>query len=150
MKKIVSLVLAICIALSCTAVFAANTEIVINGEKAVIDEGMGKIVEKDERTFVPVRFLLEYLKFNVDWDEATQTVLGMNEEGDSFLAQIGNKNLFYFTGGGQKVETIEMDVAPFLDTTEFRTYVPIRFLAEAMGYDVGWDGETETVTLTKE
>lgn len=149
MKKIVALVLAACLALSCTAVFAANTEIVINGEKAVIDEGMGKIVEKDERTFVPVRFLLEYLEFNVDWDEATQTVLGLNKAGDSFLTQIGNKSLFYFTGGGQKVETIEMDVAPFLDTKEFRTYVPIRFLAEAMGYDVGWDGESETVSLTK-
>ncbi|MBQ2931507.1 MAG: copper amine oxidase N-terminal domain-containing protein [Clostridia bacterium] len=149
MKRVVSLVLAICVVLSCTAVFAANTEIVINGEKAVINEGMGKIVEKQERTFVPVRFLLQYLGFTVDWDEATQTVLGLNEAGDSFLAQIGNKNLFYFTGDGQDIKTIEMDVAPFIDTNEFRTYVPLRFLAEAMGYDVGWDGETETVSLTK-
>ena len=100
MKRVVSLVSAICVVLSCTAVFAANTEIVINGEKAVINEGMGKIVEKQERTFVPVRFLLQYLGFTVDWDEATQTVLGLNEAGDSFLAQIGNKNLFYFTGDG--------------------------------------------------
>ena len=29
-----------------------------------------------------------------------------------------------------------------------RMYVPIRFLAEAIGYNVGWDEATQTVTLT--
>ena len=30
-----------------------------------------------------------------------------------------------------------------------RTYAPIRYLAEYFGYTVGWDGETQTVSLTK-
>ncbi len=149
MKKLVSLILAAYLVFSCTAAFAANTEIIIDGKPATIAEGMGSIVEKDNRTFVPVRFLLEYFAFNVDWDDETQTVLGVNKDGDSFLTQIGNKTLFYFADNGQKKDTIVMDVAPFLNNKEARTYVPLRFIAAAIGYDVGWDGETETVTITK-
>lgn len=150
MKKVVSIVLALCMVISCTVALAANTEIIINGEKATIAEGMGSIVEKDERTFVPVRFLLEHLEFKVDWDDETQTVMGRHENGESFLMQVGNKTLFYFDESGKQKELEPMDVAPFLNQDEDRTYIPLRFLAEAMGYTVGWDGETETVTLTKE
>ena len=149
MKRFISLLLAALVGFSGLSVFASNTEIIVGGEKAVIAEGMGKIVEKDNRTFVPVRFLLEYLDFKVDWDDETQTAVGINKDGDSFLVQIGNKTLFYFKENGQKTETKQMDVAPFLNLSEGRTYVPLRFLAEAMGYTVGWDGKTETVTLTK-
>ena len=42
-----------------------------------------------------------------------------------------------------------MDTAAFIDATEGRTYVPIRYLAEALGYNVGWDETTQTVTLDK-
>ncbi len=149
MKKLVSLILAICMTLSVSAVFAANTEIIINGKTATIAPDMGSIVQKDERTFVPVRFLLEYLGFNVNWDDATQTVMGMNANGESFIAQIGNKSLFYFDASGKQKALEPMDVAPYLNNAEGRTYVPLRFLAEAMDYTVGWNGATETVTLTK-
>lgn len=30
-----------------------------------------------------------------------------------------------------------------------RTFVPIRFISEQLGYKVDWDGETKTVTITK-
>ena len=42
-----------------------------------------------------------------------------------------------------------MDTAAFIDEEEGRTYVPVRFLAEAMGYTVGWDEATQTVSLDK-
>ena len=149
MKKLTAIILTICVVLSCTTAFAANTTIIIDGGQATSAEGMGSIVEKDNRTFVPVRFLLAYFKFNVDWDDDTQTVLGVNKDGDSFLMQVGNKNLFFFQDNGQKKDIIEMDVAPFLNNQESRVYVPLRFIAQAIGYDVGWDGATETVTITK-
>lgn len=43
-------------------------------------------------------------------------------------------------------QVIEMDVAPF--TQNDRTFVPIRFIAENLGYTVGWDEATQTVTIT--
>lgn len=40
---------------------------------------------------------------------------------------------------------IDMDVAPYI--VEGRTMVPIRFVAEALGFDVDWNGETWTVIM---
>ena len=39
-----------------------------------------------------------------------------------------------------------MDTKTFLGDDD-RTYVPIRFFAEAMNYNVDWDEETQTVSL---
>lgn len=39
-----------------------------------------------------------------------------------------------------------MDTAPVVK--DGRTYAPVRYLAEAFAYDVGWDGTTSTVTIT--
>lgn len=38
------------------------------------------------------------------------------------------------------------DVAPYIKNS--RTYVPIRFIAEELGFDVKWDSKTKKVTMT--
>lgn len=40
---------------------------------------------------------------------------------------------------------VETDVPPFID--DGRTLVPVRFVAEALGYEVDWDNDTQTVTI---
>lgn len=40
------------------------------------------------------------------------------------------------------------DVYPYIKNS--RTYVPIRFIAEELGYDVKWDGANKKVTMTNE
>ena len=45
-------------------------------------------------------------------------------------------------------QPIEIDVAPF--TQDNRTFVPIRFVAENLGFSVSWDEATQTVTITDE
>lgn len=60
---------------------------------------------------------------------------------------VGNRSYTRSTAGGRVKE--EMDVAPFIEGG--RTYVPVRYLAYALGMPekgVGWDGKTNTVTLT--
>lgn len=42
---------------------------------------------------------------------------------------------------------IMSDVHPFIENS--RTYVPIRFIAEELGYDVEWDGGTRTVSISQ-
>ncbi len=49
----------------------------------------------------------------------------------------------YYVGGVAKV----MDVAPYIKNG--RTYVPMRYLGEALGAEVVWDDAARTVTLTK-
>ena len=40
-----------------------------------------------------------------------------------------------------------MDTAAII--RDARTYAPVRYLAEAAGYDVSWDNDTRTVILEK-
>ena len=43
---------------------------------------------------------------------------------------------------------IASDVKPYIDSND-RTMVPIRFIAEALGSEVGWDQETREVTVKR-
>lgn len=127
-------------------VFAVANTIKINGTTAEIPSEMGHIRESSDRTFVPLRFVSEFLKNQVWYDDATKTAYVASDDRLIFV-QNDNTTLFitsYTTGETRK---IEMDAAAFIDATEERTYIPIRFLAEALDYTVGWDEETQTVTL---
>ena len=67
----------------------------------------------------------------------------------TYIVQEGNRKLFVIPDNATDASPVEMDTAAFIDEAEGRTYIPIRFLAEAIGYTVGWDEETQTVTLNK-
>ena len=41
-----------------------------------------------------------------------------------------------------------IDTAPIIDKNN-RTLVPVRFISEALGCEVGWDDKTKTVTITR-
>jgi|GEM_PF-2691360 len=51
---------------------------------------------------------------------------------------------YYWVNG----QMSEMDVAPFIDPRYNRTVVPLRFVAEAMGLSVEWNGETREISIT--
>ena len=148
MKKTIAIFIVFAMMLSSMTVFADSATILINGEKAEITTGMGTVVEKQDRTFVPVRFVLEYLNYDVVWNDTDQTIFCRNVAGDIVVMQIDN-NLLIFKGADGSSKTINMDVKPFLNNEEGRSYIPLRFLAEIIGYEVGWDGITNTVTLDK-
>ena len=40
------------------------------------------------------------------------------------------------------------DAQPYVDENN-RTMIPVRFVTEALGAKVGWEGSTQTVTITK-
>lgn len=128
--------------------FAVANIIKINGEDAEIPKGMGTIRESDSRTFVPLRFVSEFLNNTVWYDEETKTACVLS--GDQVIfAQNNNSVLYIASKDTGTTEAIQMDTAAFIDANEGRTYVPIRYLAEALGYVVDWDDATQTVTLDK-
>ena len=61
--------------------------------------------------------------------------------------QDGNSVLFSVSKTTGESKSLQMDTAAYIDEAESRTYLPIRFLAEAMDYTVGWDAASGTVTL---
>ncbi|MBQ2614788.1 MAG: copper amine oxidase N-terminal domain-containing protein [Clostridia bacterium] len=153
-KQVLALLLTGMLLLSGTSVFAVAETIIINGAVATIPAEMGSIKEMDSRTFVPIRFVMEYLGCHVDFDDANMLAT-VSSDTCAYLIQEGNPVLFTVPYPDPEGETLSesisrtMDTVPFIDLEESRMYIPIRFLAEAIGYDVGWDGDTQTVTLTR-
>ncbi len=81
--------------------------------------------------------------------KASAGLTGNTEKTGQELARftVGNRSYTLSTAGGEIRE--EMDVAPFIDGG--RTYVPVRYLAYALGVPekgIVWDGKSKTVTLT--
>lgn len=94
---------------------------------------------QDGRTLVPVRYLADALGAQTAWDATSQTVT-VTAGSTTIDLVIGSTTL---TVNGQ---TSTMDVAPVI--TDGRTYLPARYVAEALGATVDWDATTQTVTLT--
>lgn len=146
-KTICIAVVTVLLACSTSALAAANV-ILINGNPAEIPAGMGKICETDNRTFVPLRFVSEFLNNTVQFDDVTKTAF-VGSEDKILLVQSGNNLLYIVSNATGETTALQMDTAAFIDDAEGRTYVPVRFLAEALGYTVGWDEARQTVSLDK-
>ena len=78
-----------------------------------------------------------------DTGEKVETKTPVEIKMDSKLV-IGSKTLVVTVDGVQK--EVKMDVEPFISNN--RTMLPIRFVAEALGFKVEWDDPTRTVILT--
>nr|QGT51044.1 hypothetical protein Firmicute1046_1200 [uncultured Firmicutes bacterium] len=152
MKKwLVCLTVVFCMGASMFSAFAADsTQIILNGELCEIPEGYGRVFVQDARTYVPVRFVTEQLGCAVTWDESDNlVVISTNDMSDFYILQSGSRFMLHQKIGMPASPRIEMDVEMYYDEAECRNYIPVRFLAEAMGYTVDWNQETETVSLTK-
>ena len=97
-----------------------------------------------DRTFLPFRAVLEAMGAEVDYDAETSTVSAQKD--GVKLSMIPGQTALTVTEG-DKTRTVEMDVAPYIKASNNRTYIPIRYAAEALGYSVGWDPYGRTVIL---
>ena len=119
-----------------------SPDFVVNNQVITMEDA-APYVAKD-RTFVPFRALGEAIGADVVWDNDARTVtytLGKTE----VVMTIGETT--YTVNGEEKT----MDVAP--EITGERTYVPVRFVGEALGFKVtalyAADGTTASVVFQK-
>ncbi|MBE7053618.1 MAG: hypothetical protein E7391_05010 [Ruminococcaceae bacterium] len=141
MKKIISLVLCLVMLVSCfsfSAFAQDEISIIINGKKLTMDQNPVII---DGRTLVPVRAIFEGLGAQVEWDDSVKTAIG-KRDGKEIKIQINN------TVAKVNGADITLDVPAQLINS--RTMVPVRFISEALGEKVDWDGNTKTVIITSE
>ena len=120
---------------------AAPTATVISltiGSRAFTVNGASRSMDvepfiTENRTMVPLRFVAEALGADVTWDHDARTA----------VIRLGGQTL-----------RVEIDVlAPGMDAPAIlrdnRTFVPIRFVTEALGGQVEWDHDNQVVEITK-
>ncbi|MHB8984798.1 MAG: beta-propeller domain-containing protein [Eubacteriales bacterium] len=96
---------------------------------------------ENDRVFVPARFLSNALGISdedISWDGAGQSV-AIDPKGVKLGLTVGSSSLSVDN------EVRAMDVAPLLRGG--RVYLPARWVAEAMGYTVGWDEGSRSVLV---
>lgn len=146
MKKIVVLLLVAIIAVSSYAPCFAeeNVDVLIDGTKIQFDVPAQVI---DGRTMVPMRKIFETLGAQVEWYETEQGILALTQKGQVIVMKIGSKKMLVGDIATNAEKTIELDVAPMVIND--RTLVPVRAISESLGYTVGWDEATATVSINR-
>jgi len=146
MKKTRStaMLLTLAILLGLAALLPANTSaskpitVTVNG-KTVDFPDVQPFVDANGRTFVPVRFVSEELNCEVEWHPDTRTVTIDRGRINAKLT-IGIKEI--------TVLGVTKTMNTAAQVQNGRTLVPARFVAEAFGCEVEWNGATRVVTIT--
>lgn len=100
------------------------------------------------RTFVPIREITEALGAKVIWNNKTQSVeVILNNQ--SVKLKIDSEVVYI--DGAKKV--IDKNSIPRLSTfaspnKETKTMVPLRFLSESFGFNVAWNKDTKTASVS--
>jgi len=117
----------------------------INSEIIDFKDSNGQIVESqiiNNRTMVPLRKIFEELGCNLDWDNETKTITATKDE-KTIILQIDSDKAELIENENKK--EINLDSAPII--FENRTLVPLRFIAESLDKQVGWDKNNSTAII---
>ena len=140
LAAVVLLIALFCTVMGKTADAAASTDVnlVINNEQVSAD--VMPFIEQG-RTLVPARAVFEALGGTVKWDPNTYTVT-IEHEASTVILKI-NDTVAVVDG-----ENKTLDVPAAIKNG--RTVIPVRFVAEELGYLVEWVDTTRTVTITSQ
>ena len=143
--------------------------VMVNGEYVTFPDAVPQI--RESRSCLPFVAVFDQLGFpeeNMTWDGATGTVTavkpdvvytsfqGDTKQGDlTVQLTIGSNDISYWYEGNttagphgdqaQVVDHIQSEVAPYI--SDSRTYIPFGLLADALGYNVGWDAQVGAVII---
>ncbi|MDD4615123.1 MAG: stalk domain-containing protein, partial [Caldisericia bacterium] len=113
----------------------------VNDEKVVLEAAP---YIKNGRTMVPIRFIAESLGAEVGWDNVTKSIT--IQKGDITISlKIGSIEAFIEEEGAIGREKITLEAPP--EIVSGRTFVPLRFVSEAFGATLDWNGDTREITI---
>lgn len=131
------IMLAITVFMLSYAAFAQyDIKIIFNGER--VQTSTAPIIENGS-TLIPLRDVFESLGAEVVWDDEDRFAAAAK---DGVLVQIYPDSGRFIKNG----QETELPALPKI--TNGRIMVPLRALSEAFGYNVLWDGEEYTVSIT--
>jgi peptidoglycan DL-endopeptidase LytE len=123
-----------------TSSIPAKTEAVsiFVDDKQVQFPDAAPFIDPNDRTQVPVRFVSQELGYQVNWNMEGSNVHVTLKNGSDTIDLHTNDDVVYRNG-----QAVQMDTKPMLYAN--RTYVPLRFVAEALNSKVEWDGANHMV-----
>jgi endonuclease YncB( thermonuclease family) len=136
-KTVLSAIAAVTLLIAPLQASAAQNEIAVYLDgKRMEFESTPQLVNGS--TMVPMRAIFEKLGATVKWDDKTNSVTA-SKEGMTIKLTIGKKEAL------KNGEVFNVSVAP--EIINNTTYVPLRFVSEALDADVGWINQPKTVTI---
>lgn len=126
----------ICMVFSGIACFAEeNVSVEINGVLQSYDQAP---IIVNGRTLVPLRGIFETLGAKVEWDGETNSIAAVKDD-TAIMLQIGLKEAYV------NEDVVALEQEPII--VNDRTLVPLRFVGEALGAQVDWDGDKNLVII---
>jgi len=116
--------------------YAKLPEVVLDGRQLAFD--VPPVIEQG-RTLVPLRAIFEALGAKVGWNSAARTVTA-TKDGVEMRLTLGQATAY------RNGQPVTLDVPAKI--VKGRTLVPLRFVSEALGCRVKWDGFTQMITIT--
>lgn len=114
------------------ALYTGQNKIAIDGEAELIDPSNKdvKVFVKDDRAFVPVRFVTEALGYSVKWLESDRSV-NISDGETTVVFEVGS-DVISVNGADMQIDT-----APVIENS--RVFVPVRAVCEAFGKKLTYD-----------
>ncbi|WP_245237686.1 copper amine oxidase N-terminal domain-containing protein [Paenibacillus ihuae] len=119
------------------SMMTGSTAVTVNGKTSKMDVTP---VMKKGSIFIPLRYLGEAIGVDVTWDNTKKT-LWIKDGANTAVFWAGQS---YMELNGQRKN---IGAPVFLDSG--RVQVPVRFIAELLGWDVKWTQSNGAITLTK-
>jgi len=94
-------------------------------------------------TMVPARFISEQLDADITFDPTTQAVTVKDTSNGIEIILTLESNKALLNGKSVKLEGA-------VRNRDGTTYVPLKFIAEALGAKTKWDNENKTITITRD
>ena len=146
-KKIISLLSALALTAHIVPCALADNDVkvYVNDTEMVTD---APIIIENDRTLVPVRAILEYLDYNIDWDSDAQKVTIAKDETTLNLT-IGDSQAtrdIIYKGNTHSYKT-SLEVAPQIINDS--TYIPLSDVASTFCLNITWDGNSREVHIAQ-
>ncbi|NLK43627.1 MAG: AMIN domain-containing protein [Tissierellia bacterium] len=119
-----------------TKVSVRQVPIIMDGKEVITEFPSFVYVD---RTLVPIRFVSENYGAKVGWDDETKTAIVTY--GDKEARFTIDSNVAIINGEKKLLDKYAIPRLASLGDESARTMVPLRFVTEIFGYEVGWDSE---------
>lgn len=141
-RKCWSLVVVLTLLLSMVPVAYAQDNTIrvqVNGTNVAFEVAPQMV---NNQIMVQAKPVFEQLGATVQWDEQTQ---GITVQNNGTVVKVCTKSRDGLIIKNNAEQTVQLAAAPVI--VEGRILVPVRFVAESLGSQVGWDSENKTVVI---